>query len=194
MHAARHTHTLQSPNYAELILLKHLEPERLLINWQEQYNTKMPGLVVNSPASGMILPLHAHTDPLYNTTVLPQALCIKLQHDTLIAPFAGIYDRSLLGGRRLNFRHKSGLTLQLDLPEDNSLKHGEVIKPLVHDGAPVIAGQPVLRLDPKLLQADMGYLIVLMVLPHPAISAVFSAERVVTAGQDAVFTLQMKNK
>ena len=165
-----------------------------MIHWQEQYNAKMPGLTINSPASGIILPLHAHTDLLYNTTVLTQAICIKLTHGTLIAPFAGVYERSLLAGRRLSFRHKSGLTLQLDLPEDSSLQHGEAIKSLVHDGEQVISGQPVLRLDPKLLQAETGYLVVLMVLPHPAILAVFSAERFVAAGLDAVFTLQMKKK
>lgn len=165
-----------------------------MINWQEQYTAVVPGLAIKSPASGIILPLHAHPDPLYNTNVLPQALCMKLQHDTLVAPFAGLYNSSLLFGRRLSFRHKTGLTLQLDLPEDKSLKHGGAIKHLVNDGSQVIAGQPVLRLDPKLLQADGVYMLVLMLLQHPAISTVLSAERFVAAGQDTLFTIQLKNK
>lgn len=165
-----------------------------MINWQEQHTAVVPGLAIKSPASGIILPLHAHTDPLYNTNALPLALCIKLQHDTLVAPFAGIYSNSLLAGHRLSFRHKTGLTLQLDLPDDKNLRYGRAIQHLVNDGSQVIAGQPVLRLDPKLLQADTGCLVVLMLLQHPAISTVFSSERFVAAGQDTVFTLQMKNK
>lgn len=170
------------------------KPGQLLITWQELHGALAQGLAVKSPASGFIQPLQYHTDPLYRANVLPQTLCMKLQHDTLVAPFAGFYDSCLQNGRRLSFRHKTGLTLQLDLPQNKEPGRGWAIKPLVFSQKQVKATQPILRLDPKLLQDTEGYLIVLTILPHPAISAVFSTERFVEAGLDNLFTIQLKNK
>lgn len=163
-----------------------------MIQWIPQLDA-MPGLPIKSPVTGDIMPLTSHPELLFNANVLPQALCIKLQHGTLVAPFAGSYSSTLLDGRRLRFKHKSGLTMQLDLADRKTYRHGVAIRHLVNSGQQVHAGQAVIRLDLQLLQHSNADWAVLTVLPHSAINAVFSAERFVTAAEDTAFTIQLKN-
>lgn len=164
-----------------------------MIQWQAQHQP-LSGWPVKSPATGFVMPLTSHSDLLYNANVLSQALCIKVQHDTLLAPFSGDYSYSLAGGRRLSFKHKSGLTLQLDLSDKPFQGQGAAIRRLVDCGQTVQAGQPVVRLDLQLLRDPCGYQVVFMVLPHPAIMAVFGIERFVEAGLDTALTIKLKNK
>jgi phosphotransferase system IIA component len=164
-----------------------------MIHWLSQLSD-VTGLPVKSPASGVIQPLNKHPDLLYNSNILPQALCIELQHGTLISPFTGQFSCQLLSGRRLCFKHNSGLTVQLDLPAALNHVPACALKPLVPSGQRVQAGQAVVKLDLQLLSANEGQFAVLMVLPHPAISAVFSAERLVDAAQDTAIIIQLKNR
>jgi sugar PTS system EIIA component len=140
------------------------------------------------------MPLSMHPDLLYNTNVLPQALCIKLQHGTLVSPFSCQFNCQLLSGRRLSFKHNSGLTVQLDLPATITQASGSAVRPLVASGQNVHAGQAVMKLDLQLIGADQGLFAVLMVLPHPVISNVFSVERFVDAAQDSAIIIQIKNR
>lgn len=137
------------------------------------------------------MPLTEHPDLLYNSNVLTLALCIKLQHGTLYAPFSGLYDSKLLAGRRLRFRHSSGLVMQLDLPLCANISSDAGVAHLATSGASVNNGQSVMQLD---LQAQQHCYAVLMILPHPAIAEVFSTRRYAEATKDIAFIIQTKNK
>jgi sugar PTS system EIIA component len=156
--------------------------------------TDTSGLPIKSPATGTIMPLSAHPDFLYSADVLPQGICIKLQQGSLVAPFSGQYSCSLQGGRRLSFKHQSGLQVQLDLPESINSSRSSAVKHLIRSGQSVHAGQSVIKLDLQLLHAEAGCIAVLMIVPHPAIAAVSSAARFVEAGQDTAFIIQLKNR
>jgi sugar PTS system EIIA component len=164
-----------------------------MIHWLPQL-ADTSGLPIKSPATGSIMPLSAHPDCLYSADVLPQAVCIKLQQGTLVAPFTGQYSCCLQGGRRLSFKHQSGLQLQLDLPESIHSSRSSAMKHLLRSGQSVHAGQAVIKLDLQLLHADVGCIAVLMIVPHPAIAAVNSAARFVEAAQDTAFIIQLKNR
>lgn len=164
-----------------------------MLNWLAQLNT-MHGVAVKSPACGMLLPVNAHPQQLYNSSALSSALCIKLQQGTVVAPFNSLYQCSLNGRRRLRFKHSSGLTLQLDLPSSTVADFGRGIEYLAQSGQQLKAGQPVLKLDPYFLQLEQGCYAVLMVLPHPAIEAIFSMQRYVKAAEDTAIIIQLKNK
>lgn len=137
------------------------------------------------------MPLTEHPDLLYNSNILTMALCIKLQHGKLSAPFGGAYDSQLLAGRRLRFRHNSGLTMQLDLPLNTNINSNKVATYQATSGTIVSCGQSVMTLD---LQAQQHCYAVLMILPHPAITEVFSARRNVEAAKDVAFIIQTQNK
>jgi PTS system glucose-specific IIA component len=165
-----------------------------LLTWLPQL-TGLDGIAVKSPATGMVLPLSAHPDLLYNANVLALALCIKLQHGTLTAPFAGHYSACLQSNRRLRFRHSSGLTAQLDLPHSVTNSNGKGMITLTHTDSMVRAGQPVVKLDLQYLQNDnSSCYAVLMLLPHPAIQNVFCAEHYVEAASDTAIIIQLNNK
>lgn len=163
-----------------------------MVNWLTQL-TASHGIAVKSPAYGMLLPVSAHPQTLYNCGALPSALCIKLQQGTVVAPFNSLYQCSLNGRRRLRFKHSSGLTLQLDLPQSIMAGLGQGVEFLASSGQQLSAGQPVLRLDPHYLQTQQGCYVVLMVLPHPAIEAIFSMQRYVDAATDTAIIIQLKN-
>lgn len=152
------------------------------------------GLQVNSPVSGAILPLSMHPDLLYNANVLPQALVVKLEDGTLFSPFSCQFSSQLLASRRVCFTHKSGLTMQLDLPTAINQAPGCAVKQLVPSNTQVAPGKAVIKLDLQLLPGDSGHFAVLMILPHPAISAVFSAQRFVDAVKDTAITIQINNR
>lgn len=162
-----------------------------MINWLSS-GENPAGFQLKSPVSGMIKPLTSHSELIYNANVLPQALCAELQQGTLVAPFTCHYDTALLGSRRLIFKHKSGLTLHVDFAFSSNTNPALAMKQLVAPGTMVSAGQAVIRLDMQRLNPLTDLQLVLMVLPHPAINAVFSCERFVQAGQDTLFTIQLK--
>ena len=162
-----------------------------MINWLSP-GENLAGFQLKSPVSGMIKPLTSHSELIYNANVLPQALCVELQQGTLIAPFSCHYDTALLGSRRLIFKHKSGLTLQVDLAPSTDIVPAQAIKHLVSPRTMVSAGQAIIRLDMQQLSPLTDLQLVVMVLPHPVINAVFSCERYVEAGQDTLFTIQLK--
>lgn len=164
-----------------------------MLTWLPQL-TGLDGIAVKSPASGMISPLSVHPDLLYNANVLALALCIKLQHGTLVAPFAGHYSACLQSNRRLRFRHSSGLTAQLDLPRSLANCNGKGVITLTPPGSMVRSGQPVVKLDLQSLQGDSGCYAVLMLLPHPAIQNAFCAARYVGAAEDTAVIIQLNNK
>jgi len=164
-----------------------------MIHWLPQLND-VDGLQIKSPATGSILPLSAHPDLIYNANVLAQALCIKLQHGTLLSPLNGIFEYRLQDGRRLSFSHKSGLVVQIDLAQMQGTLPGLIVKHLVKTGQTVRAGQPVVKLDLQSLHSRGDNLLVLMIMPHPAITAVFSTERFVEAAKDTAILIQLKNK
>lgn len=160
-----------------------------MLTWLPDLSS-ISGLTLNSPASGQLLPLSAHPDLLYNSNVLTDALCIKLQQGTLRAPFNGQYDSRLLNGRRLRFRHSSGLTMQLDLP----INKATLAYPYRHEvgsGCEVTVGQQILSLD---LQALQECYAVLMLLPNPAILASYSCSKYVEASVDTAIIIQTLTK
>lgn len=166
----------------------------LLLNWLAQLSDITEGVAVKSPVCGNLLPINVHPERLYNSAGPAQALCIKLQQGVVMAPFNCLYQCSLNGRRRLRFKHSSGLTIQLDLPSGVTAAFGQGIEYLAGSGQQLRAGQPVLKLDPRYLQADQGCYATLMILPHPAIEAIFSMQRYVTAATDTAIIIQLKNK
>ncbi|MBZ9613561.1 PTS glucose transporter subunit IIA [Rheinheimera maricola] len=161
-----------------------------MLTWLPQLSG-IHGSVIKSPVTGMVMPLTEHPDLLYNSNVLTLALCIKLQHGTLKAPFSGVFDRQLLGGRRLRFKHNSGLVIQLDIPLDADMTNGKSVNHLVKSGATIRSGESVMSLD---IRAYGNCHVVLMILPHPAITHAFSARRHVEALNDAALIIQTGNK
>lgn len=164
-----------------------------MLNWLTQLH-EIAGIAIKSPASGTLLPISSHPELLYNSGILQHALCIKLQQCLVTAPFNSHYQSSLNGRRRLRFKHNSGLTLQLELPSSIVARFGQGIEFLATSGQQLSAGQPVLRLDPHYLQSGLDCYAALMILPHPAIEAIFCMQRYVTAATDTAFIIQLKTK
>jgi len=164
-----------------------------MIQWLSQLSD-ISGLAISSPATGLIKPLVEHPDPIYSSNILPQAICIKLQQGLLYAPFNCQYSSHLFCGRRLRFKHQNGLSLQLDLPQLTLEEANHTIKQLVSNNSQVKAGQPIVRLDLQHFAHSASTYAVLMLLPHPAVTAVFSSERHVDAVKDNVMIIQIKSK
>ncbi|HEY0924761.1 PTS glucose transporter subunit IIA [Rheinheimera pacifica] len=164
-----------------------------MLNWLAQLN-EIEGVAIKSPACGTLLPISSHPELLYNSGIMQQALCIKLQQGTVVAPFNSLYQCCLNGRRRLRFKHSSGLTLQLDLSSHLIADCSQGIEHLAGSNQQLRAGQPVLRLDPHYLQASQGCYAALMILPHPAIEAIFCMQRYIAAAADTAIIIQLKNK
>lgn len=164
-----------------------------MIQWLSQLSD-ISGLAISSPATGLIKPLIEHPDPIYSSNILPQAICIKLQQGLLYAPFNCQYSCHLFFGRRLRFKHQSGLILQLDLPQLTQEEANHTIKQLVCNNSHIKAGQPIVKLDLQNITHNASPYAVLMLLPNPAVTAVFSTERHVDAVKDNAMIIQIKSK
>lgn len=152
------------------------------------------GIGIKSPISGDILSLKAHPDFLYHSMVLDQALCIKLHQGVIKAPFTGKLTFYLHGNRRLRFTHKSGISVQLDLPLALFSAQSTAIRRLSIAAIDVAAGQEIMQIEPHWLNSQHPLYCVLMILPHPMIKALFSSERRVFAAHNAAIIIQTHSK
>ncbi|MGI5309482.1 PTS glucose transporter subunit IIA [Rheinheimera sp. WS51] len=148
------------------------------------------GIGIKSPVGGDICSLTEHPDPLYSAMYLEQALCIKLQQTSIKAPFKGNLSFSLQGNRRLCFKHKSGISVQLDLPLALFEQHANALRRLSISPLEVTAGQEVIYIEPHWLNSQQPLYCTLALLPHPMIKALFCSERRVIAAQNAVMIIQ----
>lgn len=164
-----------------------------VLQWLPQL-TNIRGIGIKSPISGDILPLSEHPDPLYHSLLLEQALCIKLHQGTIKAPFQGKLDACLQGNRRLRFTHKSGVSIQLDLPLALFAQHAKAIRRLTIGPIDVAAGQEIMQIAQYWLHLHQPIYCVLTLMPHPLIKALFCSKRRVIAAHTAAFIIQTHSK
>ena len=138
--------------------------------------------------------INEHPDLLYNANVLKHALCIKLQHGTLVAPFNAKLNTALSIGRRLTFTHKSGLTLQIVLPLGLAASNGKGIRFQHHSEQTVQAGQEILQVDMQYFQQQQPIYAAVILMVLPTVQTVFSAMKHVEAGLDPIFVIQLTKK
>lgn len=161
------------------------------LSWHDTLRS-LPGVQIKSPLSGFILHLSHHPDILYAKSALPFALCLKLSHGEVKAPFNCHFSRRLDGGRRLCFTQGKGLRLQVELPEDIIKHQSRGLHWLANDKQQLMQGQPVLRID--LQQFHQPLIAVIMLEPHPAFIAVHSMQYQVDAATDPCFIINLKQK
>ncbi|WNO60820.1 PTS glucose transporter subunit IIA [Rheinheimera sp. MMS21-TC3] len=152
------------------------------------------GIGIKSPVSGDILPLKAHPDFLYHSMLLDQALCIKLHQGVIKAPFKAKLTAYLHGNRRIRFTHKSGISVQLDLPLALFTQHAKAIRRLSISAIDVDAGQEIIQIEQHWFNSQQPLYCVLMILPHPIIKALFCCERRVLAAHNAAVIVQTYSK
>jgi phosphotransferase system IIA component len=157
-----------------------------MIAWHSTLSCK-DGVIITSPLSGYVLPVTSHPDLLYNTNVLPAALCIQLTQGTLLAPFNGDCEFSLQYNRRVSIKHRSGLTLLIEL--SNELCAQQHMR-MQHTGSgPIVAGQLILTFDLPLVKHHNSYAVVI-INPGNNIAEIRACQRQVIAGADPLLVLQ----
>ncbi|MEH8018326.1 PTS glucose transporter subunit IIA [Rheinheimera muenzenbergensis] len=156
-----------------------------MITWHSTLSTG-DGIAISSPLTGYVLPITSHPDLLYNANVLTAALCIQLTQGTLLAPFNGVCELSLLYHRRITIKHRSGLTLAIELGCE---MHSRNIAQWQTNVFNVVAGQPILAFDLPANRRQKNYATV-MISPPQSVNEISTSQRAVTAGVDALLVLQ----
>jgi len=73
-----------------------------------QQTTVLPvskGLMIQCPASGLVLPLSESPEPAAAAGYLGEGVLLHLQGNQLVAPFAGLCSRQDQAGQQLRFHH-----------------------------------------------------------------------------------------
>lgn len=161
-----------------------------MITWHNTLSCS-DGVNITSPLSGYVLPVTSHPDLLYNTNVLPAALCIQLTQGTLIAPFNGVCDFSLQYNRRVSIKHRSGLTLLVEL--SNELCEKLPMRLLQTDNGNVVAGQQLLNVELPIHKLHNSYAVV-MLYPNNNIAEISACQRQVIAGKDPLLMLKQNTE
>ena len=156
-----------------------------MIRWQSSLNGEI-GISIKSPLTGHVLPITSHPDLLYNTNILPAALCIELTHGTLLAPFSGSCEFSLLGERRVTMKHRSGLGVVIDLSPLTDSKPFAVRR--LDTRSTISTGQPIATFDVSARGRQKYYAAVMLILPG-GVSEILACERSVTAGVDPLIII-----
>lgn len=119
-----------------------------------QQTTLLPatqGLTIQSPASGMVMPLSQATEPAAAAGYFGEGVMLLLQGHQLKAPFAGICIRQDQAGQQLRFCHANGLQLDIHFPPQCLAQHGRGFDWQIDNKTTVTAGQTVLHFDVALL-------------------------------------------
>ncbi len=159
-----------------------------MIKWHSSLASS-DGVCIKSPLSGLVLPLTSHPDLLYNANVLAAALCIQVTQGTLLAPFNGVCDFSLQYNRRVSIKHRSGLTLLVEL--SNELCAKQHMRKQHTDKANVVAGQALLSFELPAHKHDHCYAVVMLCTNH-SIAEIWACQRQVIAGTDPLLILKQK--
>lgn len=165
-----------------------------VINWQQDWR-KISGVPVKSPVTGQLFPVTQHPEPLYQQDLLPAAVCVRLEHGLILAPFACQLQTTLAADRRLHFLHQSGTKLCLELSPKLAKLNGRGLHWLAAKAQPLTAGTPVLQLDLAFLQLelDLEELYCLLYLDSPVrMDALYCRQSRLAAGQDPLFIMQLK--
>ncbi|GAB2925744.1 PTS glucose transporter subunit IIA [Rheinheimera gaetbuli] len=157
-----------------------------MIAWHSTLSCK-DGVIITSPLSGYVLPVTSHPDLLYNTNVLPAALCIQLTQGTLLAPFNGDCEFSLQYNRRVSIKHHSGLTLQVEF--SNELCGQQHMRKQHSNKGSVVAGQLLLTFELPLVKHRNSYAVV-MLCPDNTIAEIHACQRLVLAGTDPLLIIK----
>lgn len=156
-----------------------------MIRWQSSLSCQN-GIPIKSPLTGFVLPISSHPDLLYNSNVLPSALCIQMTQGTLLAPFSGRFGFSLLGNRRITMKHQTGLGMVIDL-KSSAENDAFTIMPLKSENE-MKAGQPLATFDLSGRRRHKHYAAVMLMCPA-GVSEIVACQRSVTAGTDPLFIL-----
>jgi len=165
-----------------------------MLHWTEQLPRTADTILLKSPVTGQVLPLSEHPEPLYHNGILPLAVCIRLEHGIITAPFNCLFSRRLNNGRRLSFRHHSGFTLQLELPQEIATFHGAGLISYVETPAEVKAQQQVMQLDLQRFRQQGQLYAIVMPEPFPRLHTAHCRQRKVLAGQDILYSLELNQK
>lgn len=160
-----------------------------------QLTTALPaskGLVIQSPASGMVLPLTEAPEPAAAAGYLGDGIFMQLQANQLIAPFAGVCSRQDQAGQQLRFHHANGLQLDIHFPPQCLAQHGRGFDWGVPEKSAVQAGQPILQFDSALLSQWVQPLYCLITLKqHARFSTIWYRSCYHQAWQDPLFFIEL---
>jgi|GEM_PF-966522 len=160
-----------------------------------QRTTALPvskGLVIQSPASGLALPLSEAPEPAAAAGYFGDGVLMQLQANQLVAPFSGLCHRQDQAGQQLRFHHANGLQLDIHFPPQCLNQHGRGFDWLVAEKATVQAGQPVLCVDSALLSQWVQPLYCLITLKqHARFSTIWYRSCYHQAGQDPLFLIEL---
>lgn len=151
-------------------------------------------VTIKSPVTGQLQPVLGHPDPLYNSGIMSQAASVELQQGTVRAPFSGHYSYDLSVGRRLRFKHTSGLILQLELPLWIADLYSTGIAYLATSGTSVTQGQAVLQLDLQRLRQQHEVICAIFLNNHPAIKQLYAQSRWLQAVKDTLFWVTLDSQ
>lgn len=160
-----------------------------------QQTTVLPvskGLMIQCPASGLVLPLSESPEPAAAAGYLGEGVLLHLQGNQLVAPFSGLCSRQDQAGQQLRFHHANGLQLDMHFPPQCYHQHGRGFDWLVDEKAKVAAGQPVLCVDSALLSQWVQPLYCLITLKqHARFSTIWYRSCYHQAGQDPLFFIEL---
>ncbi len=121
-------------------------------------------LGVCSPVSGRVLPLSEVPDPAFSEGMLGEGLAIDTSDGVLFSPVTGTVTATVKSNHALMVTSDSGIEVLLHVGVDTVKMFGEGFCTFVSKGDRVLAGEPVLGFDHKMLdEFDMEPLIIVTV-------------------------------
>ncbi len=149
-------------------------------------------LDVLAPLSGVLVPLSSVPDPVFAAGLAGEGVALDPTSDELLAPVAGVVTQLHRAHHALSITTASGVELLVHVGIDTVLQRGAGFTPLVAQGAHVVAGQPLLRIDVDQLARRVPTLLTPIVVANAErLSGLVVASGNVTAGRDVVLHLEL---
>ena len=110
--------------------------------------------VLCAPVSGKVIPMSEVPDPVFSGEVLGKGCAVWPEDDVVYAPVAG--EVTVTMGHAVGIMSDSGVEVLVHVGVDTVNLQGKGFTGFVSQGDKVAAGQPVLKMDRKVI-AEAGY-------------------------------------
>lgn len=157
-------------------------------------DNQVPGAGFNvlSPFTGTVLPLSAHSDPIFANGIAGSGVCIDISGYKLLAPFNAQLTRICEGFCQYYFKAKNGLTVMIafDIPSQYWPLKG--IKMFVSEKEQVTQGQTICTFDFRDLPQPI--IAAVVIVNADKLGRFYASRTKIEAGTERLLKLTAKKK
>ncbi len=151
---------------------------------------KIQELVLQSPLSGLVVPIHEVPDPVFAERMMGDGIAIDPTGNTLLSPVDGTVIQFFKTGHALTLKTEAGVEILIHIGLETVTLKGEGFKPLVQEGDKVVIGQPLLEFDLDFLARNARSLISpIIITDSQGENLSWQASGLVVAGEDRLMVL-----